>query len=84
MFWTAFIWGIGVSFGAAFGLIAYFVMFWSLEWLVGRTADKLDYKKNARDSLAALILRNELTEETNGYLEQIARAARHISAEKER
>lgn len=83
MFWTAFIWGLGVSTGAAVGLLCWVCMFWSLEWLLGRSADKLDLKKINKESLEALVLRNELTRDTNDYLANIARSVRQMSAEKE-
>lgn len=78
MFWTAFVWGTGVSCGAAIGLIALVVMFWGLQWLVGKTEKQRDY---AERTLQALLSRNEMTEETNKYLEAVANYAA-IMAEK--
>lgn len=61
MFWTAFIWGLGVSCGAAFGLILFVAMKCIWDATVNskrvRRANELAELANA-----ALMKRNELTE----------------------
>lgn len=74
MFWTAFIWGLGVSCGSAFGLLLFCVAFWSTEWLTGRSKSKADIHDANRQSVAALKERNELTKD---MIDQLARIARH-------
>lgn len=77
MFWTAFMWGWGVSVGATAGLMLFFVCFWSLEWLVGRSKLKATAQELNAQSIAALKERNELTKATNSYLSMIAVAVRN-------
>jgi len=64
MFGTAFIWGLGVSFGAAFVLLFFIGLRESARWLTGRTQPNV-----AKQSLKELRRRNELTEETNAKIE---------------
>ena len=73
--WTAFVWGFGVSCGASFGLILFFILFWSLEWVTGRAEQKADALGFNRESLEALVKRNELTVQMIGHFASIAAAA---------
>jgi hypothetical protein len=73
--WTAFVWGFGVSCGASFGLILFFILFWSLEWVTGRAKKKADDLGFNRKSLEALVKRNELTVEMISHLSAIAAAS---------
>ena len=71
---TAFTWGLGVSCGAAIGLLSFFVCKTLLDWLFGnRETAKLVLNLN-RESLEQLKIRNELTEDTNWYLSKISEA----------
>jgi len=68
MFWTAFIWGLGVSCGAAFGLI----LFVALKCIWDATVKSKPAKRAnelAELANAALVRRNELTEK---QIEQLA------------
>lgn len=38
MFWTAFVWGIGASMGAAIGVVFLVLMLMGLEWITGKAA----------------------------------------------
>ena len=61
MFWTAFVWGLGVSCGAAFGLI----LFVALKCIWDATVNSKPVKRAnelAELANAALVKRNELTE----------------------
>ena len=61
MFWTAFVWGLGVSCGAAFGLI----LFVALKYIWDATVNSKPVKRAnelAELANAALVKRNELTE----------------------
>lgn len=73
--WTAFVWGFGVSCGSAYGLILFFILFWSLEWVTGRAEQKADSLGVHRESLEALVKRNELTVQMIDHLAAIAAAA---------
>lgn len=71
--WVAFVWGVGVSCGAAFGLLLFIVLFWGLEWLTGRgVAAAAEVAGVHQESLEALLRRNELTEEMVTHLATIA------------
>lgn len=76
MFWTAFVWGVGVSCGSALGLLTFFVFFWTLEWMVGRSNKFVQFNK---ESLEALRHRNELTGATNVHLDRLADAVVYLS-----
>ena len=79
MVWTAFLWGVGVSCGAAVGLLLFFLCFWSLEWACGRAKRAAELRGFNIDSLAALRDRNRLTEDTNNYASRIAFALEDIA-----
>ena len=65
--WLAFRWGLGVSCGSAFGLLLFCLLFAVFEVVTGR--DKLQEKLN-QTATEQLILRNELTRETNAKIER--------------
>lgn len=73
MFWTAFIWGIGVSFGASFGVLFLAIM---LCFVVAFcTSDRVKKSTELAEAAnAALLHRNELTEK---QIEMITKA--HIT-----
>ena len=75
MFWTAFIWGLGVTIGGSFGLMFFIVLFAGWNWLTNTTAVKRAAEV-AELSLAALDKRNELTVRQIEYLAAIAAAAK--------
>jgi len=74
MFWTAFIWGIGVSFGASFGVLFLAIM---LCFVVAFcTSDRVKKSTELAEAAnAALLHRNELTEK---QIEMITKAAYHL------
>jgi hypothetical protein len=74
MFWTAVIWGLGVSLGASVGMMSFVVMFAVWGWLANTKAAKRA-SEVAELSLAALDKRNELTIQQIEYLAAIAAAA---------
>ena len=82
--WLAFIWGIGVSSGAAIGMIAYGLAREGLRRLLGDT----EIYKSIRDfhdgSLKALENRNVLTVKAIAVLDRIAEALRDQEANAER
>ena len=71
MFWTAFVWGVGVSFGASFGLLFLVVM---LCFVVAFcTSDRVKKSTELAEAAnAALFRRNELTEKQIEHLATIA------------
>ena len=71
MFWTAFVWGLGASFGASIGLMSFVVMKCVWDWATNTKAAK-QMKEIHEMSVAALTRRNELTEEQIGKLDKIA------------
>lgn len=73
MFWTAFIWGLGVSVGASIGLMAFVVLFAGWSWLANTKTVKRA-SEVAELSLKALDRRNELTNEQIQMLERVASA----------
>ncbi len=72
LIWTAFLWGLGVSCGAAFGLFLFVATVRVLDWATGKC-------DQAAASLEALLDRNKLTREANIHLATIAEAADFIS-----
>jgi len=71
MFWTAFVWGAGVSLGASIGIIAFIVMHALLNDLLGFKSKSEAYREYIK---AALSHRNELAMEANMHLAVIAEA----------
>jgi len=71
MFWTAFIWGLGVSCGAAFGLILFVALKCVWDLTVNSKPVKLA-NELAEAANVALTRRNELTEKQIGQLTSIA------------
>ena len=73
MFWTAFVWGLGATFGGSIGLMAFVVMFAGWQWLANtKTAKRAS--EVAELSLKALDRRNDLTNEQINMLERVASA----------
>lgn len=70
MFWTAFIWGLGVTLGGSIGLMAFVVMFAGWSWLANTKTVKRA-SEVAELSLKALDRRNELTTEQIDVLKDI-------------
>lgn len=68
MFWTAVLWGLGVSIGAAIGLLMFILAFWGLEWISGKAKVKAAALSCNEESMRALLARNDLTKETNEHL----------------
>ncbi len=76
MFWTYFVPGLGVSCGAGIGIVGLLLTVWTLNWAMGRTDRAWDFN---RQTLAALMRRNELTGEANMALRDIAAAIVEIA-----
>lgn len=72
MFWTAFVWGLGVSCGGAFGVLLFFVLFYAMERWTGRAASKANIHDVNEKSLEALKERNEISREQVALLNDIA------------
>lgn len=87
MFWTAFIWGLGVSCGACFGLLLFILLKSGLDALLNTKAAQASADKAAQASadLATSLLkeRNEMMEETNIHLSRIALCLQSAAAETE-
>lgn len=74
MFWTAFIWGLGVTVGGSIGLMLFVVLFFCWSCVAhSKTAKRAN--ELAELSQAALVRRNELTEKQIDHLAVIADAA---------
>ena len=73
MFITAFVWGLGVTFGGSLGLMLFVLMNYGFKRISQTEADKtlLDYHQKANE---ALVERNMLTLKTISALENIAEA----------
>ena len=71
-FCTALVWGLGVSLGAAIGLLAFMVAKEGMDWVLGRRAIRIASELYGDETLAALKRRNELTIQT---VEQMVRGA---------
>ena len=73
MFWTAMVWGLGVSCGASIGMMGFVVMMELFNRLT-----KTEIAKRAIEvhelSIAALRKRNDIGEESNALLERVAAA----------
>jgi hypothetical protein len=77
MFWTAFIWGLGASCGAAFGIVLSVILLDCWKKIAKceqiKRADQLAEMANA-----ALVRRNELTEKQVEYLQTMTAALEDI------
>jgi hypothetical protein len=83
MFWTAFIWGLGVSFGASFGLMSFVI----LKWIWDATANAKPVRRAgelAELANAALVRRNQLTEQQIAKLGEIAEIIDEVGAAMQR
>ena len=71
MFWTAVIWGLGVSCGASIGTMGFVVVMAVWNWLT-----KTEIAKRANEinelSIAALSKRNDISEEANVLMGRMA------------
>lgn len=71
MFWTAMVWGLGVTLGGSMGLMA-FIILYDLWVKVGRSKAMKRANELAELANTALMKRNELTEEQLVLLERMA------------
>ena len=71
MFWTAMIWGLGVTLGGSMGLMA-FIILYDLWVKLGRSKAMKRANELAELANTALMRRNELTEEQLAVLERMA------------
>jgi len=71
MFWTAVVWGLGVTLGGSIGLMA-FIILYDLWVKVARPKAMKRANELAELANTALIKRNELTEEQLVLLERMA------------
>lgn len=74
MFWTAMVWGLGVSVGSSIGTMSFVILFTGWKCLTETKAAKR-FNELSELSCAALTKRNELTEKQIGHLATIAAAA---------
>ena len=72
-FWTAFLWGIGVTLGGSVGMMAFVVLFTLWRWATNTKAARRAAEV-AELSLQALARRNHLTIEQIEKLDRIAAA----------
>ena len=75
MFWTAFIWGLGVTLGGSFGLMAFVILYfvWDVvktTWLKTETGKRFDQLSEA--FVISLQRQNERTAEQNEKLDKLA------------
>jgi sensor domain CHASE-containing protein len=68
--WLAFRWGLGVSCGSAFGLLLFCLLFTAVEVATGRDKRRKRQEELNQTATEQLILRNELTRETNAKIER--------------
>jgi energy-converting hydrogenase Eha subunit H len=74
MFWTAVVWGLGVSLGVSLGMMSFVLMFAAFKRVTeSETAKKIESFHER--SHQALVERNELTVQMIAHLETIATAA---------
>lgn len=71
MFWTAFIWGLGITTGASFGIIIFLIAYAGINWFTNTQPVK-DAASIAELTLTALKERNELTKDQLKLLERVA------------
>lgn len=71
MFWTAVVWGLGVTLGGSLGLMA-FIILYDLWVKFGRSKAMKRANELAELANTALMKRNELTEEQLVLLERMA------------
>ena len=73
MFWTAFVWGLGVTFGGSIGLMLFVLMNYGFKRLAeSESAKSIEhYHKLSQE---ALVERNMLTKRQIAVLERIAEA----------
>ena len=74
IFLEAFLWGTGLSLGMCVGLVAWIFLKAAAYKILGIAADLERHLQLGVASLAALESRNELTVETNEWMESIAHA----------
>ncbi len=74
MLWTAFLWGLGVSCGSAFGLLLLYFMLQIAEIVTGREKKRDKGEVYLSQSLFELQQRNQLTKETNAKLDRAVEA----------
>ena len=77
MFWTAFVWGVGVSCGAAIGLLGFMFAKTAADWALGHRKMQQTILTYNQLSLVELTNRNVLTLDTIEALERIAAAVEH-------
>jgi hypothetical protein len=71
MFWTAFVWGFGVSAGASIGLMLFGALYFVFWWIVD--PDGMSKSESYRQyMMEAMAHRNEIAMEANDHLESIA------------
>lgn len=74
MFWTAIVWGIGVSTGASVGMMCFVLMF-SVFTRITKSEHAKNIEKFHERSHAALVKRNMLSREMIDHMSVIASAA---------
>lgn len=84
MFWTAFVWGLGVTAGGSIGLMGFIVLYAGWEWLTGIAAKKAELLGFNAQSLQALRDRNLKTDEMLEHFAVMATCLTQMADNKER
>jgi len=77
MFWTAFIWGLGTTFGGSIGLMGFIVLY-DLWARIARSKAARRANELAELANTALMRRNELTEQQVEHLKSISRSVEFL------
>ena len=83
MFWTAFIWGLGISCSVVIMLIVFMFLKAGIEWFLGSNNMAKEVVSLNRESLARLTERNGLAGEMLGYARRITIALEEHTKEDE-
>lgn len=82
-FLEAFLWGSGLSLGLCVGLVAWLFLKAAVYKLLGVDGHWEAMRNCERAGLAALLSRNELTVDANGFLERIAQGVNWSSEDED-
>lgn len=74
MFWTAFVWGLGVSFGASIGMMCFVLLYATFKWFTESESVKAIEEINDL-TYQALLNRNEISSRMLEHMIIIANAA---------
>ena len=81
---VAVLWGVGIGSGLLGPLIVFVILIRLIKWISGDSDTQESFRKSNEDSLAALLVRNELTVQQNDLavraVEQFVRVAEAAEA----